>query len=147
MKFLVISTIALFSSAVMASPSVGDSANYVLAVGGIVIIQKVELTAFNPSTQAFTQVETTEFQGQIQKETSQIPASELLSDAQTEQLLANCASYGGALESVVTQFGNLETCALTDSGSIVNIGRVPFGVVQIRSAEVSGQIVGFKRGN
>ena len=151
MNFLIISAITLFSSVVMASPSVGDSASYELTANGTPLIQKVELTAFNPSTQTYTQLETIEYLGQVQTQSTEVQANEIISDAQIEQVLTSCQALGGVPEIVATKIGNIETCALSNAklnaGEIINIGRVPFGIVQIQSSQISGKIFSFKKGN
>lgn len=150
MKALIISSIALFSSAVMAMPAVGDSASYTITADGQTLTQKIQLTAFNPSTNTFTQLETTTFQGQTQQETSSVAASDLMSDAQADYILSKCTSaeIGGTLERITTPAGTFNTCAVTDeTGSAkLNVGKVPFGLVAISGDGLSGILTGFTRG-
>jgi hypothetical protein len=65
-------------------------------------------------------------------------------------LLALCESpaVNGKLESVTVVAGTFETCAIADAatGSVTNVGVVPFGVVKMSRPELILELTEFKAG-
>lgn len=150
MKVLLTLTLSsIFSVAALAMPNVGDFAVYEINANGMIINQKIELTAYNASTGKFTQLETTSFQGQQQQTTTLVNGSELATEADIGQVLTFCETpnVNGVLETVTVPAGSFNTCAISDSqsGMRLNYGNVPFGIVKLDGAGLSLQLLEFKK--
>jgi hypothetical protein len=131
-KFVLSALVLAFASAANAAPAVGDSATFSGTWGADTLTQTTAFTAFNASTQQFTQATTTT----VGKE-APVSGEELVnladtaSDAAMQDIVTNCANYGGAAESVTTVAGTFPTCKLAmEGGGFVWIGVVPFAVVR-----------------
>ena len=150
MKVLLTLTLSsLFSVAAMAMPNVGDFAVYEIDANGMMITQKIELTAYNASTGKFTQVETTSFQGQQQQQTTMVNGADLPTEATVGQVLTYCETpnVNGVLETVSVPAGSFYTCAINDSqsGMRLNYGNVPFGIVKLDGSGLSLRLLQFKK--
>ncbi len=81
-------------------------------------------------------------------------ADQFLSDATIDGLLGNCASAGGALQTITVPAGSFETCAVPFSNDAETgtawIGKVSLGLVQIQTTSkedgtvTNGQLVNFR---
>ena len=149
MKAFIIAALSFISTSAFAMPAVGDSATYSILTQGMTIIQKVELTAFDSSRNSFTQVETTTMQGQTKREITTVAFDELISDETADMILAYCESQmGGTLQNITVTAGSFLTCSVYDpaSGTQINMGRVPFGMIKLQGSNVSAQLIDFKNG-
>jgi hypothetical protein len=146
MKSFITLSFALFSSALLAMPSVGDMATYKVRTNGYEGTLKIELTSFDASTNSFTKKETTSFMGQETSEVETVNASELQSESQLQMALAYCSNMGGTLETVSVPAGNFQTCALQNAEGKANIGVVPFALVKFSNATANLELISFKLG-
>lgn len=147
MKSLLALSISVFSSALLAMPSVGDMAIYKIKTSGLEIIQKVELTSFNSSTNSFTKKETNSVMGQESTNIETVSADELNTELQLQGVLAYCESsqISGKIETVTVPAGTFKTCGLdTGEQGKANVAVVPFGVVKFINPSVSLELVEFK---
>lgn len=149
MKVLLTIALALTSLSAFAMPAVGDIATFQIETNGMTVVRNIELTEFNAETKTFTQVESMEVQGQTQTTSTKVEAKKLMNDAMIGQMLAICEkNMGGKLETITVVAGTFDTCAVKDMNSdkVINFGKVPFGVVKIRSSEMNGELVHFVNG-
>ncbi|MGZ3655387.1 MAG: hypothetical protein ACXVB9_02580 [Bdellovibrionota bacterium] len=141
LKTTILSVFALLlSSAAFAMPTVGDQAVY-----DVTIVKDgqtynatsvIELAQFDAAKNQFLERETQTMAGQQPQVTDTWKnASDLITDAKADQLLANCSAAGGVSATVNVPAGNFSTCVLPvqdDAGKPsgkVWISKVPFGVV------------------
>jgi len=128
------------STAAFAMPQVGDQAVYDLTLTKdgqtYHAVGVEELVATDGSR--FLQRETQKMDGQPEQVSENWKdASELVSDARADQMLAQCAQAGGSPATTTVPAGSFATCALDvnnqDEGGVpsgkVWLGKVPFGVV------------------
>ncbi|MES2856875.1 MAG: hypothetical protein V4692_13485 [Bdellovibrionota bacterium] len=154
MKFCAFVFVLLAAVASQAMPSVGDTS--ILSVysktHGVNLEVRLELTQFDSSSQSFKQVTTTSLPGYpSQVEEEWVAGEDLLSGDSVEYILANCSQIEGLPQTVATAAGNFETCQLKTQDSnggtgVVNIGRVPFGIVTGDTADASMSIRSFQFG-
>jgi hypothetical protein len=153
MKSVFASTIAvlglLIAVAAGATPKIGDKSiyNVNLSMGSQSMDGKVtfELTAFDATTDAWSQVTTTEFNGKRNIQQSTMSTKDLLTDAMIDDVLANCAAKGGTAETVTSPAGDLPSCAVpVSNGSgtgTVWVAKVPFGYAKWIANRSDGVVV------
>lgn len=134
-KFIAFGFSLLLSVSSIAMPTVGESALYewthALATKVSVGTATRSIIKYNPST-GFTTRLVTEMDGKTSSNDQE--SASLPTDAWILDLLANCAAYGGTLETLVVKAGSFETCSMPIN-SRGNTGRawfahVPFGFVK-----------------
>jgi hypothetical protein len=90
-----------------------------------------ELTAYDKTSDTWTQTSLTDFAGEQSFQTKSVPAAKLLNDAAIDDILKNCAAKGGKNDIVHSLAGHLPACAMpvsnTDSTGTVWVSKVPFG--------------------
>ena len=123
------------STLAQAMPAVGDTSTFqgtTLYQGNQAAFQTVmTLTQFDASKNSYIKTTTTTANGmQPQVEQKTVAASELITDATINYVLANCASQNGVLEAVTVPAGNFNTCRISQKGATYNVGAVPFGIVK-----------------
>lgn len=141
MNKLFIALAALISVQAYATPKVGDFAEFdtVLSLNGQQVTGSITLEIIQQNDQnQFLRRETVVFPGQdTQTEEIWINADELINDATIDNVLANCATSGGALQTISVPAGEFQTCALPsegeDSKDLAYVAKVPFGIAQYDS--------------
>ncbi len=118
---------ALVSFSVLAGPKVGDSASYVGTLNGAPAAMTTTITSFNPATSKFVVTSRAVVAGQAQTEVEEQDPTEIMSDEETGQILENCSSFGGVLETITVVAGTFNTCKMQGN---LNFGMVPFGLVR-----------------
>ncbi len=119
------------SFSAMATPLVGDYVYYESDDGDS---ESAELVSFDSSKNQFQVKYTNKFSGVVLPDVVRMEdAKDMINDEKIEYLLAHCEELNGHKEDISLSMGNFETCLLTDMDSkeTFNIGRVPFGVVQM----------------
>lgn len=159
MKLFALSMLSALSlsSVALATPKVGDFANYALTMqnGGNSMNLNLSREILSQSGNSFVVRQIIQLpDGQQQTSESTEDASNFLSDATIEGLLTNCASAGGTMQSIAVPAGNFETCAVPFSNDAENgtvwIGRVSLGMVQIQTTSkedgtvTNGQLTSFR---
>lgn len=146
MKTIVMSLVSvLFTTAAMAMPAVGDNAVYSVQIsqGGQSVSGTLESTITAASAGTFTVESKINLGGQSQVQNETRQAQEMVSDALIADIMTNCASYGGKIESVTVPAGNFNSCALPsnpqDGTGFTWIAPVAFGVVKIDTTNTQGQ--------
>jgi hypothetical protein len=150
MKMILVLALSIATTTVMAAAKVGDSATFKANSAGYEFGLKMELTAFDLVKNTFTQKTTTIVGAQSVDEVEEVAADEVAGVEELEMLLALCESpaVNGKLETVAVAAGTFETCAIADAatGTITNVGVVPFGVVKMYSPELTLELTEFKAG-
>jgi len=137
MKILFIAALLSLSSAALAMPAIGDYARYdgTITQGTSVLAGTVEqeITAQNAQAQYdVKQTQTVQGQGTSSSDTW-TNASDLVTDAQIQQVLTYCAQLGGTLQTLTTAAGAINSCAvpLQDQTGTAWYAAVPFGLAKI----------------
>lgn len=155
MKFLVQCTIVLLlligiTLSAEATPTVGDKVRYAVTLTRGTQMAKgaltMELTAYDTSTDSWTQVGTTEFNGQVQTQSDNVKTKDLINDATIESVITNCVAQGGVLEAVQTPSGSVfDSCKLpmqnSKSKGFIWVSRVPFGYSRWEAKRTDGVLV------
>lgn len=145
-SFLVIITLVLAAIFAEATPAVGDKSVYdvTLTKGSQVVTGQVsfELTAFDKDGNSWTQISTTEFNGQTQTQTDKVEAKDLLDDNTIDTILGDCLSRGGQSETIQSPAGEFPSCAIpvnnAKGSGTVWVAKVPFGFVKWNSHRRDG---------
>lgn len=156
---LVILTVTLASLFAEATPAVGDRSVFdvTLIRGSQTVTGTVtyELTNFDKAKNTWTQTSTTDFNGQKQTQTESIQAKDLLDDSMIDTILTNCAARGGTPETVTSEAGEFQTCAIPIKNAVgsgrVWIAKLPFGLAKWNTqrrdgVQVTGIIKSFQHG-
>lgn len=146
---LALLTITLASMIAEATPALGDKSVYdvTLAKGGQSMVGTVsfELTAYNKSTDSWTQISITDFNGQKRTQTETIEGQDLLDDATIDSILTDCAGRGGKEETIDSPAGSFPSCAVpvvnSDGTGTVWVAKVPFGFSKWIANRTDGIIV------
>lgn len=149
MKAILLAALSLMSVSAFAMPKVGDSVTYKIITNGMTLSQKIELTAYNASTDSFTQTETTTYQGQTQKEVNTVAAEEMINDQTADMMITYCESQmGGKLQTITVTAGTFKACSVFDPAtqSQVWMGKVPFGMIKLQGSQVSAELMSFTNG-
>lgn len=133
MKLVLIILLTL-SSAFAKNSLVGAYAIYDFDAGNIKGTMRVELTQFNASTNTYTQVTTTNSQGNTNVDAEIVSADDLNSEADNLEILSLCESeLGGKIERTTVAAGTFDTCNISDSDTRYYFANVPFGYVKLIS--------------
>ena len=134
-------SIALVSASAFATPKVGDFAEYdaVFGLNGQTMNAniKIEITKFDESAKKYTKKQTVRMDSNPTDQSSEevLSPEEMITDAVIDQVLANCAGQGGALQTITVPAGQFNTCALpvnnAEEEGTVWVAKVPFGMVQL----------------
>ena len=146
----------LLSTAVQAFPAQGDDVKFNLVETSVVLgkvysgTYEEQITALDVTQDSFSLLNTLSIDGMLKAahSTETGKASTLVTKAKIEDILQNCVSDGGKLETLQTGAGPIETCAETVSNvheiGTVWLGLVPFGTVQsdlfLRDSNISLQL-------
>jgi hypothetical protein len=153
MNFILQSTLAILclvaAVQAQATPNLGDKSVFTVnltqgpqSMDGIVTF---ELTGFEKSTDSWTQITTTEFNGQKDVQKSSMATQDLLTETMIDETLANCGSKGGTVDTVTCAAGTFPACAVpvtNDQGvGTLWVAKVPFGYAKWISKRSDGVIV------
>lgn len=146
MKSLLIASLFIISSSVMAMPNVGDVAILAGSADGLQIEIKSELVASSADRSSFTRLNTTMIDNSKSEEVETISKEDLVSEETIQTLLMMCESemLNGKLETITVPAGTFETCKIEAEGSSINLGLVPFGVVRVSNATASFELQSYK---
>ena len=155
-------SLALLAGSAMATPKIGDQANFSLTISkaGQTIPGAIsfELTQFDASRNQFLQHQVTQVQGgQTQTQDNWVSANDMLTDEKIDAVIANCVRAGGQNQSIQVPAGTYPTCALPINGNdgtkgVVWVAKVPLGLVRFDSTNndgvtVSALLASFRAGN
>jgi hypothetical protein len=137
-KFFVLVSVLVMSSAAYAMPNVGDDAVYTVSAteSGQTVNGTMEfkLMSQDASTGNWGEQVTTVINGQSNVQTQSMTSQQLVTDAQAQTILANCAAVGGTPANITVPAGAFSTCAIPSSSNdgtgTVWVADVAFGVVQ-----------------
>jgi len=158
MKTLAFLFVTAAASLAFAYPSVKDQAvfkgTYQGGAGGSIdFVQALELTALNEATGMFTLTSTINVNGRTQSEEAQVSKGDLPDSAKIQDIMTNCASYGGEAVEITVPAGTFTACyGQDDKQGETWISDVPFGIVkQISFDEDQNKMVielqSFRSGN
>lgn len=137
---------SILSVSAFAAPKVGDQA---IMEGTLVeeaatqkVITKQTITAFSGSTGVYTVRQMQSLGGAAETNDVTVSEDDLMSEETAAQIVESCESAGiGAQEEIRVKAGKFKTCKLTgDTGSVLWIGVVPFGVVRLQTPVPTGLI-------
>lgn len=134
MRIMSILISSIVSLAAVAMPKVGDLAVYdglyEGSGGGSMPFEQTLLLTELSGPSAVVE-STLIFDEQSRQQKINLKTEQLLSSDVVEYVLSECATQGGALETVTVPAGQFETCAIAQGPvAKVWIGKVPFGIVK-----------------
>lgn len=143
---LVILSLTLAAAYAEATPALGDRSVYDVTLSKDTQTMQghvtFELTAFDKSTDLWTQTTTTDFEGQKQTQTDTVATADLLDDATIDSVLTNCSAHGGKEETVKSAAGDFAACAVPVSNSsgsgTIWVSKVPFGYAKWNITRTDG---------
>jgi hypothetical protein len=132
MKYLVLACTLLSCAVATAMPKIGDYSSMAVTLNNVAAgTIEFELISFDPATSKFTQRITENVMG---NRTVSSSATDGVSDALINQIIADCALKGGAIQNISVPAGAFHTCALpiNSNGNVGTmwVAAVPFGVVK-----------------
>lgn len=131
----VVLALTLAGFAAEATPAIGEKSIFAVNVTkGTQTVNghmTLELTAYDATTDMWTLVTTTEFNGQTKTKTTPTKSADLINDATIDAVLGNCEGSGGKTDPVVTPTKTYPACAMpindqTSTGTLW-VSKVPFG--------------------
>jgi hypothetical protein len=147
--FLILAALVVSTSA-FAMPKVGDKALYegTMKHNGqdMAFTMESVLTAYDAAANRYNQTNTMQMQGETHAESGWVDAVNLLTDAQIDQVLAECAKFGGVSEEVAVKAGRYQTCRLANGDGTVSLGKVAFGIVKIDMPTMKAELVSSSMG-
>lgn len=144
MRTISFALVTLATSAALAFPSVKDhteyNVNYASAAGGAIdYVLKLEITGYDSAAQQYTVKSTQLLNGQEKAQDQKYAADQFPTNAQVNDLLAQCAQQGGTPEKITVPAGSFDTCALPQQNNgKVWIAAVPFGFAKLISIDQEG---------
>lgn len=131
MKMFVVLSSLVFAAVAQATPAVGDKVSFSGTWGSDAVSQTLAFVAFNGTE--YKKVTTTKI-GVNAAQTAEewVNKDDTASDAALQDIVTNCANYGGKPETITVPAGTFPTCkAPMQSGGTMNIGVVPFAIVRV----------------
>lgn len=127
---------ALFSSAALATPALGDSVVYERLVNGqLQDSVEIKLIGYKPEYQIFYKQTTIRRGTQSQVSYEPVAAHRLMNDQMIGSALKNCTQNGGREEVLSVGSSNLRTCRmpLHEESAVGEqwIGAIPFGLARL----------------
>ncbi len=147
MKKLFVLASMLLSISAMATPKVGDYAEFNLTItntnGSLPGSFSLEITKFDDASKNYTVKTTVQLQGQDapQVQEDQQAESSFLNDAAIDNVLADCAGAGGTAEQVVVPAGPFNSCKFPQNDDANNttgfvwIAKSSFGFVKLEQTD------------
>jgi hypothetical protein len=148
-SILVLVSALVMTTSAYAMPNVGDEATFAVTSTQAGQTQtgtlQMMLMSQNVSADTWSEQVTTTIAGQSSVQTSDVPSEQLMSDAEAQALLANCAAANGTAQTITVPAGTFNTCELpaddASAGTSGNVwvGEAIFGIIQEDLTSTSGQ--------
>ncbi|MGE3973919.1 MAG: hypothetical protein AB7F59_05260 [Bdellovibrionales bacterium] len=128
--------LVLSAMTAQAMPTIGDTAQYNYTIGAQKVAVTQKITAFNSGANTYNILISANVNGRVINQNQSIEADKLITDAQVDAILADCAGNGGTPMMVTVPAGTYQTCKLVqndESGqpqTIYIADNVAFGYVK-----------------
>lgn len=142
--------LSLTTLSAFAMPTIGDYAKLGAMMGEDKLTMEYEIVDYDAASNSYQVNEHTRFANQPSSvKQTWMERDELMSEQEVQDLVTNCKKLGGTSEKVSTKVGKFETCKVLDesSQSLINVGKVPFGIVKISNNGVDLLLEDYKFGN
>jgi len=104
-----------------------------------------EITEYNPAMNQYKVTQTFR-SGTLAKpviKENWVDPEKLLTNADMDQILADCANNGGTLEKITVKAGEFDTCRVVNGVKITHYGKVPFGIIREQIAARAYELESF----
>jgi hypothetical protein len=126
---------AILATSAFALPKVGDQVvmdgAYVAEGVSVKLNQVQKLSAYNVNTNVFTLDVVTTAGSEVQNQSHNVAADEIISEEMAAQFVELCPVEIGKVETITVPAGTFKTCHIQQEKTEIWIAPVPFGMVKV----------------